>query len=377
MPYTAPTVNYSATYNGTYTTLTGVQSVSIRRGRQRFQDSVSQSVCTIELIPANSYAIPLAIGQYVDVRDANSSSSPCYFSGRITDISRRYDMPYDAGTGAAPGDRITITVAGGVGFIGTGSIDNLSVFSFYDAAYVCELIALSVDVFATSSNSGVFTQTQTLLGPAMNYLNEYLQTGQLFIDDVDAARLAEKTWVYIYKNKADNSAGLAYSDTAQTRFTALEYQSSAQNTFNFVSVEANGLTPQIKKAASGPYNALQYLTYNTTTTDALSLANYLYNLLSGQLAPVPFTMTTNTFVAPACMDAVKMTSTTALKPIIGQTATITFRGSTVNAQVLGFDANFYVDHGRVQLYFAPSLGIPFTLNSSIAGVLNTNRLGYP
>ena len=127
MSYTPPTVNYATTSVGTFTSLTGIQSVTINRGRRHFQDPYPPTVCTIELIPADSYATPLAIGQFIDVRDTNSGSSPCYFTGRIIDVVRRYDMPYNNVTGAAPGDRITITATGATGLIGSANLDAVSI----------------------------------------------------------------------------------------------------------------------------------------------------------------------------------------------------------------------------------------------------------
>jgi hypothetical protein len=127
MAYTAPTVNYSTTLDGTYTSLTGVQSINIRRGRTYFQDNWLPSQCVVELIPANTYATPLAIGQYIDVRTTNSASSEAYFLGIITDVERVYDIPYDASaTLNAPGDRIIITAVGPTGMIAARTIASLS-----------------------------------------------------------------------------------------------------------------------------------------------------------------------------------------------------------------------------------------------------------
>jgi hypothetical protein len=74
--------------------------------------------------------------------------------------------------------------------------------------------------------------------------------------------------------------------------------------------------------------------------------------------------------------AVAVLSKAGAQPIVGKTAVITFRGETVVAQIQGIVASFYVDRASVQLYFSPSLGVPFTLDSSSFGVLDTNRLGF-
>lgn len=378
MSYTPPTVNYSATHNGTYTTLTGVQSVSIRRGRQYFQDPFSQSICTIELIPATSYALPLAVGQFVDVRDSNIASSPCYFEGQITDVTRTYEMPYNNATGAAPSDRITLTLTGAVGNIGSATLQNFNMVAFSDVSNTLFEVGANTNVTVFAENNSILHSGRVYSGPALEAVNKLLQTGQMLIDDQDTARLGTILGCRAVNNIGRNPLGLSYSDTGQTLFKSLEYQSSVESTFNYVEVEAEGLTPQVTKASSGRFNSLLYQTYNIDTATALSLSQYLYNLLSGGLAPVPLTIGTDTTAAPNCMTAARIfTSATGNFPVIGQLATITFRGTTVTGQIQGVNANFYLDRAHVQLYFSPSLGVPFTLNSTTNGVLDQNRLGFP
>lgn len=376
MTYTAPTVNYSATNNGTYTTLTGVQSVNINRGRQRFQDPFPQTTCTVELIPANSYALPLAIGQFIDVRDTNSGTSPCYFAGQITDVTRTYDIPFNAGTGSAPGDRITITASGGTGAVGSALLSNYSLPS--------QAVSVSLDNVISNANitylyeeTFVRNSAQTLDGSMLDAVNTLLQTAQMLIDDLDTQRSGTKRGLFTYVNRASSSLGFAYSDTGSTRYKNLQFESSAQSTFNWVEVDATGVGTSVTAKGSAPYNALKYNTFNVSAADASSLSNYLYELLSGQLAPVPFVLGTDTATASTCMNVVRMAYGSSLNSAIGEVAEITFRGATVSAQVQGLSASFYPDRGSVQLFFSPSLGVPFTLDSSTNGVLDTNRLGYP
>lgn len=376
MPYTAPTVNYSATNNGTYTTLTGVQSVNINRGRQRFQDPFPQSTCTVELIPANSYALPLAIGQFIDVRDTNSGTSPCYFAGQITDVTRTYDIPFNAGTGAAPGDRITITASGGTGALGSALLNNYSLPS-QAVSVSLDNVIFNANVTYVYAETFILNSAQTLNGSMLQAVNTLLQTGQMLIDDLDTQRLGTKRGLYTFINRGSSSLGLAYSDTGATRYKSLQFESSAQNTFNWVEVDAAGVGTSITAKGSAPYNALKYDTFNVSVADSSSLSNYLYELLSGQLTPVPFTLSTDTATANNCMSVARLADGGITPSAIGQIASITFRGATVRGQVQGLTANFYADRASVQLYFSPSLGVPFTLDSSAFGVLDTNRLGYP
>lgn len=379
MTYAPPTVSYSATDTGTYTALTGVQSVVINRGKQYFQDPYIQSTCVIELIPATSYALPLAIGQFIDVRVSNSATSPCYFSGQITDVERQYEIPFNSVTNYAPGDRFVITATGGLGGIGAAQ----RTFFNNPAGFVSNAlvnIGLNTGILVVADNNGSTNAARNYTGAMLDLFNRLLRTGQMFCDDIDKRRNTDPgdfLAVYAYPTGKDFSLGLAYGDTgAGQRFKQIDYLSSVQSTFSRVEVNA-----YVGSASAGtgstPPATLVYETINSSTNDASSLANYLLNTLSQQVTPVPFMIQTDTTVAASCVDVAIAPTVANLKTAIGQNAQIVFRGSTVTATVQGLTVRFGLESASVQLYFSPSLGTPFTLDSTSFGVLDTNRLGYP
>jgi hypothetical protein len=375
MPYTAPTVNYSATINGTYTTLTGVQSVSISRGRQRPQDPFQPSTMVVELIPANSYSVPLAVGQCIDVRPTNSAATDdAYFAGRITDIERTYDFPYNSGTGAAPSDRIVITALGPTGTLGLETFTN---FSWPAGTSLDNAILVSGNANVLLFGSAVpqntaRTSAQTYTGSALDALNKLATTGQFFFSDNDGQRNALYPNNYLWGSNPGYSPTFTFRDTAGSgyRFNRLEYLTSIQNTFTQVQINAEGLAPQEAETGSAPYNTLVQYSYNETTSDALALANYLLNI-STQTTPVPFTVSSNTAVDSAIMALGVMNDVN-----LGTFVNIIFRGSTVTACLQGINLMFTPQMGTVQCYFSPTLGQPFILNSASNGVLDQNRLGY-
>lgn len=379
MTYTPPTVNYSTTLTGTYTTLTGVQSVNISRGRQRFQDNISATSCVIELIPAASYATPLAVGQYIDVRTTNSGSSTAYFCGKITDVQRNYAFPYNGGTGAAPADRITIMATGATGLMAATTLDNYTWGDDYASVVLATLIASSsiVPIYVDA-----FTQIggYTYSGGQLDAVNQMLRTLQYVLEETRTDRVNPYFFVTFGPLGLGWSSPTKFSDTGAVgtlAFSQLQYLSSAQNTFTQVNVQPQDLAPQVVTSGSAPYNSLSYATYNYSTGDALSLANYILTT-NNQPTPVPFTITTNTMAAPTCMSIAEWVNPSGpMAPIIGSPVEVTFRGTTVNASIQGVNAAFYPDRGNVQLFLSPSLGTPFTLDSTAFGVLDTNRLGYP
>ena len=389
MPYTPPTVNYSTTINGTYTSLTGIQSVSINRGRQRFNDNFAGNTCTVDLIPATSYATPLAIGQFIDVRTTNAAGSPAYFVGTITDIERKYAIPYNTSTGLAAADRIIISATGTTGALGKTTLADYTLTQTDCTASITGA-ALEVDTWVTyiyPDYTRVINSPSTVSNiGVLDLVNGLLRTCQYFIDDIDNKRVTYAGFANIGATFSPgvNNSSYTFSDAGTSgayTFTDLEYLSSVQNTFTEVQVLALGLATQSAVTGNAPYNTLVYNTYNLTTADAANLATYITNMQS-VAAAVPFSITTNTLTAPTCTDISVMTTTNALFTAgltvnLGSGIKVIFRGTTASACVQGINTTFYIDYATVQLFLSPSLGTPFTLNSNEFGVLNTNRLGYP
>ena len=390
MPYTPPTVNYCATINGTYTSLTGIQSVSINRGRQRFQDNFAQTNCVIELIPATSYAVPLAIGQFIDVRTTNAAGSTAYFVGTITDIQRNYAMPYNTTSGLAAADRIVITAGGCLGVLGKSTFAEYFMVesdctdsilaAAYDGGALVDAVGLGIISLAFNS-----AQLLTNIG-TLDLVNTLLRTCQWIIDDVDNQRVTttSKNYTAATFQPGQGNRNYTFSDIGtggSYAFSDLQYLSSVQNTFTQVQVAPLGLATQTASSGSAPYNTLVYDTYSLNTANALSLAGYILNLQSLTTA-VPFSITTNTKMAANCTTISELSTTAVYDDStagmnLGAAVTVEFRGTTATAQIQGINTTFYPDYATVQLFLSPSLGTPFTLNSSAFGVLDTNRLGFP
>lgn len=385
MPYTPPTVNYNSGTDSTWYTITGVQSVNISRGRQRFQDPVSQSSMVVELIPANSYTLPFAIGQAIDVRDTNSSSAVCYFQGRITDVQRSYAFPYNSGTGAAPADRIRITATGATGIIGTGQLSGQTLTNNYTYANIATVAGVQgVSWSGSGFENAVKNSAQTYSGAALDCVNQLLRTSQTTIDDCVVSRSSAQIYAVTTWATGVQMNSIAFTDTGSGyAYSGLEFLSSVQNTFNWIELEATGVYTVIAALGSAPYNALLYSTFSETPTDASSLAIYLWNMLSGQVQAAPFSISTSTVTSASCMQLAQLVKDGSSFPlgytnaVMGQPVSVAFRGSTTYGTVIGVNAAFYPDRGNVQLFLAPSLGTPFTLDSSAFGVLDQNRLGFP
>jgi hypothetical protein len=390
MAYTAPTVNYSTSINGTYTSLTGIQSVSISRGRQRFDDNFAGNNCVIELIPATSYATPLALGQFIDVRTTNAAGSPAYFVGTITDIERKYAIPYNTSTGLAPADRIIISATGTTGVLGK---QTLSTYTTLERSCTTEINVVAQqanatvpNIFPTETTVKNSAETLTDIG-VLDLINGLLRTCQYYIDDIDNKRVSFSGYNFVGATFSPgvNNSSYTFSDAGTSgalKFTDLQYLSSVQNTFTQVIVYSPAyFSNPVAFAGSPPYNTLNYYTYSLTNPIGGNLGFYIVSNQS-QTEPVPFSITTNTMAEPNCTNISVMTTSDALTTAnltvnLGAAITVIFRGNTVFGCVEGINTTFYLDHANVQLFLSSSFGAPFTLDSSAFGVLDTNRLGFP
>lgn len=394
MAFTAPNVYRSATLDGTYTALNGVQFVGITRGKARFQDPYSASTCVIELIPDATYALPFAIGQFIDIRDTNSGSSSAYFNGRIVDIERKYDIPYNSTSGYAPGDRFTITVQGGTGTLaGYYGIPQSRSDCYYGmvndigggTTYVYNPLPFGeIGIpFATPPVDLVNPQNNESAN-WLDFFNLVLATCQYAVDEYDMAR----TPIYYSGDPYNLYVGLVtrpnsdatkaftltdnYSGAANTyKYNSLQFASSKQSAFTQVTVQPAAYEKQVASTGVPPYNGIIYNSYSASTTAAGSLATYVLNTNSNA-SSTPFTVATSTDV-----DSNTKTLAKLAEAPIGTAVTITFRGTTTYALLVGCSVAIYPDKLNLSFNFAPSTGTPFTLDSTAFGVLDTNRLGYP
>jgi hypothetical protein len=394
MTYTTPNVYYATTFDGTYTKLDGIQSVLINRGKSRFQDPATASRCSIEIIPNSSFP-SITIGQFIDIRDANNGSSSAYFVGRITDIQRTYAIPYNSSTGATPGDRVVISVTGGTGVLAASATTAGNIGTPVDATYYLMTIPEFCRVYAITPQNIGYDYTvfgsPTPIGQnviaaeeqAWRNFNNTLNTVQYSVDDLDLNRTFKGNTGGIY----DIYAGVYSYPTGQTgksisfvddgstgatvyKYSQVEYASSIQSAFTQVIVEST-LAAQDINNGNPPFVGLNYQSVVATTGQAITLGNYILTVNSST-TPTPFNVVTTTNLQDNAAALGKI-----LECPIGTAVTFKFRGTTVSATVCGISASYYPDRANIRLTLSPSLGTPFTLDSTAFGVLDTNRLGYP
>jgi hypothetical protein len=393
MPYTPPNVYYCATFDGIYSELDGVQSVSITRGKQRFQDSIAASQCVIELIPQSTFPANISLGQFIDIRDTNTGTSSAYFVGRITDIQRDYSIPYNTVTGYAPDDRVTITITGGTGALASG-YGAITPGTVQDAAYVICVGSMGVaNVYSITPQNltyvpgsianpiGINVITPASVEPWLETMNKVLNTIQYSIDDSDLGRVPKTYFIpdvysatYSYPT-GQTGINIQFVDDGTTgatkfKYSQIEFLSSVQSSFSQVIIQSS-LGDQEIVTGSRPYVGFSYPTAVATSGQATSLGNYILTVNSSANL-VPFTISTNSAIQANAADLGKLADCP-----IGTAITLKFRGGTYQATVSAISADYTPEIANIRLTLTPSLGTPFTLDSTAFGVLDTNRLGFP
>lgn len=234
---------------------------------------------------------------------------------------------------------------------------------------------------SASSGLALAIGTQSTLGvygSRLGIFNLGCRTGQLYLNDYTTVQVPAS---YVFSSNvaisgASTGTQITFTDDGTTgsniyKYAQINYLSNQQSTFNKVYVEAPGVTTQSATGNIFATGSLVYESANATNADALNLATYLANTLAED-TPSPFSITTSTAVDG---NAQKLAEYVTYP--LGSTVKVIFRGTTVYATLQGSSCSFYPDYATVTCYLSPSLGIPFTLDSTLFGVLDTNRLGYP
>ncbi|CAB4204679.1 hypothetical protein UFOVP1401_1, partial [uncultured Caudovirales phage] len=225
----------------------------------------------------------------------------------------------------------------------------------------------------------------------LDTINKVLNTIQYSADDLDLNRTFKNNPI----NIANVYAGVYFYPTGQTgksisfvddgstgstvyKYGQIDYVSSVQSAFSQVLIQyakyaASVYTNEELNVVSGdpPYVGFSYPTAIATTTQGTILGNYVL-AVNSSASPVPFSIGTTTAIQESAAALGKLSECP-----IGTAVTVKFRGTTVSATVSGISVNYYPEQANIRLSLTPSLGTPFTLDSSAFGILDTNRLGYP
>lgn len=259
----------------------------------------------------------------------------------------------------------------------------VNTFTSGSSGISCNRIAAAAGVSLTKAGNvilpftGAYVSDTTLSGE--NGLDAFLTSantgqsgwpcGQVYLNDNNTLRWRQ-TLVFPTTPSYEFTDNLATAVNPATAavFDEVQFGSLALNYANKVIVTPAGGAAQTVGTGD---TAFTTTSYSLTNAYALEMANRLYGILAAS-GSVPVSISFS----------LEQQSATAVIPnqyveLNNQTyCSITLRGTTYYATILGQDMTSSPDFTRITLYLCASAnGNFFTLNSASLGVLNQNRLG--
>lgn len=366
---TANASTSTATYDK-WTTLSNVQEISARIGRQLLQDVYSPSSATILARYPTGFASPitaLKVNTWVKIDDPSGND---LWLGRIRDFYVEYGIPYTAGVG--PSDYINIQAEGLLASYGRQQGNNYAM----GAATTTSQISTS----GTQVGVAAFINTQgfslgnptvdaaTVSGSWLEWLNRLLASNNTRVLDGGGS-------LTFYNKNYIQANTINFSDTTNNAtnqvYDRIEFSSKAANYYTQVQVQTLSYGNSVASTGSAPYRTYQIETYNSSAAQALDLANYWLD--SYENADI-------TLQSISCFSASQNNWNLALGSwwdCIGKTANVTFRGTTKAMTILGAAMTATPDESRFTFYLAGADLTPYLiLDDPNLGKLNVNKLGY-
>ena len=343
-----------STGGGAYTELTNVQGFSIGKGRQNVTDVYRAGTGTVEgrrpdLLPSISIGDTVKIELGVD----GVAQSTVYY--RVSDYALNYGI-------IASMDTWQITLEDAFGALGRAYIDvswTAGTNSYTAFQAVCNAAGVTPQGSTGLSNLSAQSYTNT---QATNILQTIMNTEQGYVVAYDTyLSFSSRAWAY-------SANSITFSDTASGSpifYDELQFGTLADNYATKVIINPAGLAQQTSGSSNYAY---QLDSYSQTTTDALSLAQYVDGSLS----------VNNSKPMAVSVNLKSQTNTQMFMPLNAPyLVQVVLRGSTYNAYLLGWRASGSPENMRFTYYIASSDFISyFILGNSIYGTLDYNKLGY-
>lgn len=355
------------------TILSNVQQVSFFAGREHQLDQYNASTATVTLRYPTGYATPIASlvpGAFLSIQVYNSTTSWGIWSGKVANVSIDYGMPYSGGVGNA--DYVTIQGEGGFAAFARASGNNYAMAAaiFNTQATRCnEQTLLQLDTLSGFGSDYLFPAS-TIAGTWGDWINQCVLTmnGRIreysdSVSVINAYSSLVPTWGSFSDVPADWISG--YSPYEQIAF-----QGVADNYYTQVTVDPADYAAQTVQTGSAPYRTYVVNTLNSSTGQALDMANYL--LATYQTPQVAIASVTVNMQSCVSNNLPGYGNT-----YIGTAVEVKFRGTTYNCIIEGvrwagvpgdINATFYVSAQAYNNYLI--------LDNLVYGQLDFNRLGY-
>lgn len=367
-------------FDGSYTTITDIQDVSISGGRQALVDNFSATRCTITCRYPNGYVSPisgLVPGAPISVEMRNEPTHTTTFGvfiGYVADVEVKYGMPFANDVGAA--DYLIITCEGPFARLAraTGNGYAMPSEKIIDQTTRANQ-QTQVDILYGSADFSRVMSATTVDGSWADWLNQLVLS--------IAGRIRDSDPINVQSQNPDPS-GSTFSDSATPAagdlpYNSIAFDSLAQNYFNQITVDPVSFATQTVSNIPIGESPRNYTvdTYSGSDSQATDLANfYLSQFGTPTVGISQISFTFNALDTAALQSAVREIFLVGFSPV-GKSFPVVFRGTSYLAVVEGFELSLTPASQTCTFYVSDnSLNNFLLLNSTVFGQLDFNKLGF-
>lgn len=372
------TVQYDANFpTGPWTTLTNVQEISFRGGRRAQLDAYNASTMSITARYPSGYASPIAAlvpGTYIQVLSPNSTGYPYGIGGKIRNVNVTYGKPYASSVGVA--DYIQIDVEGGFAEVGRMAGNGYSMASSTFSGQVTAMNAqtgLTVGVGLAGADPTM--AATTINGTWGDWVNTALVSINGRMSDFGSAG-----FVILLNSYLSATCTVNFSDTTNNAtnqiYDTLRFDALADNYYTQVQVDSESYAIQTvtKAGATLPYRTLTVNTFNSSTSQATDLANFLLSQYNTQKFAISQISCTAEQQNSFQLDTLGLSG---MAEMIGARVNVTFRGTTYTCIIEGISLTATPEGARYTYDVSGAdLNNYLILNDAVFGKLDNNKLGY-
>ena len=370
------TVSVGATL-GSAVAIENVQQVSFNTGRQHQLDQYSAGTASITVRYPTGYASPntsFVPGSFVSITMTGGGTTRQVWAGKIANITAQYGIPYASSIGNA--DYVVIQAEGGFAAFARASGNNYAMAAaiFGVQATRCnEQTLLQLDTQSGFGYSYSFPAS-TISGTWGDWINSCVLTMNGRLQEYSSSVSAVDAYYQIPASYLDFSDVPADWGMTANKYNSISFEGLADNYYTQVTVDPADYAAQTVQTGTAPYRTYTVNTLNSSTGQALDMANYLLsNYQTPRLAISSISVN---------MQSINQSGGGYVLPFYGNQAvgtavSVKFRGTTYNCIIEGSSWSGTPGDINATFYLSSALYNNFLLlDNTVYGTLDNNRLGY-
>ena len=368
---------YSTTVAGTYTKIPNLVDFTINVGRRNQLDQYGSATASLVFRYPTGYASPitaLVTGNYI--RITGTEGGIVDFSGTISNVRVKYGIPYSGGVGNA--DFLYVDCESWFASVGRMQGNGYAMASD-------TVLNQMLDMSSETGLSSTSTSNQVLAATTVNTTwGDWINRTAMTINGriIDAAQNQQLVLVSPFKLY---QSFVTFTDAATgdglQKYNQIEFLSLADNFYTQITVdpESYSAVTVTKAGATVPYRNYKTNTFNSSTSQATDLANYLLgNYGTSSFAIASITASQRSQGAYFLLDQVGVLFGSAgIFACVGAQVNVVFRGTTFACVVEGCTVSGNVNDTNYTFHLSGAdLNAYMILNNTVFGQLDYNKLGY-